>query len=263
MSKHGVDLEQRGKYSGRSPLFYLFARCPNPLEPRFIRHLASLQNFNARRLRDNEGETPLYALISDAWRSLRTNNERNDCVMSIYRLAIHFDFDVNVVPHSGPDSGRSILSKICSSPPTSEGHSPHLLTLCRIVIALGVDVHARDQQGRTALHFAAFGAMHSVAKYLVKEHKARVDVVDEDGNTPLHLAARGWSGVDPRHRRRCVRFLLEEGASTIVVNKLRKKPAQCFPRFPQPTRHHDAELRGELISMMEDAEQSELRQIER
>ena len=84
--------------------------------------------------------------------------------------------------------------------------------------APGVNIHAKDQDGFTALHWAAWSGMpHSVAMLV----KAGLDINEKEANgyTPLMLAAmRGDDAV--------VKVLLQLGADTAAVNAESKTAAQ-------------------------------------
>lgn len=84
--------------------------------------------------------------------------------------------------------------------------------------APGVNIHAKDQDGFTALHWAAWSGMpHSVALLA----KAGLDINEKEANgyTPLMLAAmRGDDAV--------VKVLLQLGADTAAVNAESKTAAQ-------------------------------------
>ena len=84
--------------------------------------------------------------------------------------------------------------------------------------APGVNIHAKDQDGFTALHWAAWSGMpHSVAMLA----KAGLDINEKEANgyTPLMLAAmRGDDAV--------VKVLLQLGADTAAVNAESKTAAQ-------------------------------------
>ncbi len=56
-----------------------------------------------------------------------------------------------------------------------------------MLIDHGADVNARDSDGQTALHGAAFRGWNDVIKLLVKS-KATVNVADNNGKTPLDAA---------------------------------------------------------------------------
>lgn len=84
--------------------------------------------------------------------------------------------------------------------------------------APGVNVHAKDQDGFTALHWAAWSGMPHSAAMLIK---AGLDINEKEGNgyTPLMLAAmRGDDTV--------VKMLLQLGADTTATNKDGKTAAQ-------------------------------------
>ena len=75
----------------------------------------------------------------------------------------------------------------------------------------GADVNAMDDWGSTPLHYAAFSGWHGrpdVIRRLV-ENGARLDVRDEDGQTPLHESVRCMKLENAR-------MLLELGADSGV-----------------------------------------------
>jgi len=53
---------------------------------------------------------------------------------------------------------------------------------------VGVDPNACDDQGRSALHWAADGG-HTHIAIMLLQLGADIDKTDEDGQTPLHYAA--------------------------------------------------------------------------
>ncbi|MBQ2869388.1 MAG: ankyrin repeat domain-containing protein [Akkermansia sp.] len=84
--------------------------------------------------------------------------------------------------------------------------------------APGVNIHAKDQDGFTALHWAAWSGMPHSAAMLIK---AGLDINEKEGNgyTPLMLAAmRGDDTV--------VKMLLQLGADTAAANNDGKTAAQ-------------------------------------
>lgn len=60
--------------------------------------------------------------------------------------------------------------------------------LLKELLAAGADVDEVDEEGRTALHFAAGYGEIACAKLLI-EAKAKLDLVDNNQNTALHYAA--------------------------------------------------------------------------
>lgn len=64
-------------------------------------------------------------------------------------------------------------------------------------------VNARNEKGRTALHFACGMASAATASALL-DAGADVNARDNDGHTPLHMAAG-------HGRHLCVKLLLEHG----------------------------------------------------
>ena len=84
--------------------------------------------------------------------------------------------------------------------------------------APGVNIHAKDQDGFTALHWAAWSGMpHSVAMLV----NAGLDINEKEANgyTPLMLAAMRGDDV-------VVKALLQLGADTAAVNADSKTAAQ-------------------------------------
>ncbi|KAI8462296.1 MAG: ankyrin repeat-containing domain protein [Monoraphidium minutum] len=75
----------------------------------------------------------------------------------------------------------------------------------------GVNVDEQDEEGRTALHFAAGYGEMECAKLLV-EKSASVDLVDNNKNTALHYAA-GYGQAES------VKLLLESGADKAAKNE--------------------------------------------
>ncbi|MEE6458563.1 hypothetical protein FKM82_000346 [Ascaphus truei] len=75
-----------------------------------------------------------------------------------------------------------------------------------------VNINARNNLNRTALHFAVAGN-HVEALAFLLSHKARVDVADKHGLTALHLAA--WSAD-----LRIMQMLIKAGASQNVTSQV-------------------------------------------
>jgi len=88
------------------------------------------------------------------------------------------------------------------------------------------DDHFLAKPMQTALHRAVLGGQVEAIKYLLK-NGASVDIQDEDGNTPLHLALNG----NHRTRLACSLLLIENGADVNSVNKDKFTPLHFDARF--------------------------------
>lgn len=67
----------------------------------------------------------------------------------------------------------------------------------RVVVEMGIDVNAKNEDGQTAIHMAAFTGADPVVEYLA-ENGADVNVTDNYGETPWSMA----SGISPVLRYR-------------------------------------------------------------
>uniref|UniRef100_A0A2K5Z5F9 Ankyrin repeat domain-containing protein 27 n=1 Tax=Mandrillus leucophaeus TaxID=9568 RepID=A0A2K5Z5F9_MANLE len=129
------------------------------------------------------------------------------------------------------------------------GHTPlHVAALCGqaslidLLVSKGAVVNATDYHGATPLHLACQKGYQSVTvssgafvvgnfgntphiqcvKALVyyDVESCRLDIGNEKGDTPLHIAARwGYQGV--------METLLQNGASTEIQNRLKETPLKC------------------------------------
>ncbi|KAM8861624.1 ankyrin repeat domain-containing protein 27 [Synchiropus picturatus] len=81
---------------------------------------------------------------------------------------------------------------------------------------------AQDNNGNTPLHLACMYGHEDCVKALVyfDIQTCRLDLQNDKGDTALHMAARwGYEGI--------IQVLLENGASTDILNKNRDSPLQC------------------------------------
>ncbi|KAM9351968.1 ankyrin repeat domain-containing protein 27 [Symphorus nematophorus] len=81
---------------------------------------------------------------------------------------------------------------------------------------------AQDNNGNTALHLACMYGHEDCVKALVyyDVQTCRLDLQNDKGDTALHMAARwGYEGI--------IQVLLENGASTDIVNKNKDSALQC------------------------------------
>ncbi|KAK2842824.1 hypothetical protein Q5P01_013024 [Channa striata] len=84
------------------------------------------------------------------------------------------------------------------------------------------NTEAQDNNGNTPLHLACMYGHEDCVKALVyyDVQTCRLDLQNDKGDTPLHLAARwGYEGI--------IQVLLENGASTAIVNRSKESPLQC------------------------------------
>lgn len=67
----------------------------------------------------------------------------------------------------------------------------------KTVVEMGIDVNAKNEDGQTAMHMAAFTGADPVVRFLA-EHGAEINVIDNYGETPWSMA----SGISPVLRYR-------------------------------------------------------------
>jgi ankyrin repeat protein len=93
------------------------------------------------------------------------------------------------------------------------------LTIVKILVEAGADMKARDKDGWTVLHCAAHGGDVELVQFLFDNGALELlDVTDEDGDTPLHRAARSHLPV--------AQMLVERGARVTPKTKTGKTPYQ-------------------------------------
>ena len=82
------------------------------------------------------------------------------------------------------------------------------LEAVRTAAELGVDIHAVNAAGNTALHYAAASAFDSVVEYLVGRG-AGLDLENAEGRTPLAMTTTRWrrGGRDPERTAELLRRL--------------------------------------------------------
>jgi ankyrin repeat protein len=83
-----------------------------------------------------------------------------------------------------------------------------------LLLDAGVDIHEVDSRGRSALHYAVKGWESLWATEMLLKNGANVDVRDEDGRTPLHMAV-----APPTPNTSTIRQLLQHGADTANLDE--------------------------------------------
>lgn len=123
--------------------------------------------------------------------------------------------------------------------------------IAKLLIARGADVHAKyDDDGHTALHMAMFHGRKDMAQVLI-EHGAAVNVRDNFGYTPLHVALLqrdtpyqrsphsyfGLAGKEERVSIELLHYLLQQGADVNAKSKTGVTPWQLAQeRSPEAAR---------------------------
>jgi ankyrin repeat protein len=85
--------------------------------------------------------------------------------------------------------------------------------LVPLLVGRGGDVNAQDNQGKTALLFAAFRCYTDTVE-LLPDLGAHINVADIHSETPLHYAS-----CSLKDNGKLVKFLLDRGADIGVRNK--------------------------------------------
>ncbi|KAL3149769.1 hypothetical protein ABBQ38_013595 [Trebouxia sp. C0009 RCD-2024] len=87
----------------------------------------------------------------------------------------------------------------------------------------GADLSAKNSRGQCVLHVASsYGYPHMVKSLL--QFKANADCRDEDGQTPLHMAASGRLDGDLEGRLACIALLLSCKANLELPDKVGRAP---------------------------------------
>ena len=107
-----------------------------------------------------------------------------------------------------------------------------------------VNVNVADEYGQTPLHLAAENGQKEVAQALV-ESGAEVNVANELGGTPLHYAA--WN-----NHKEVAELLIESGAEVNVTNKDGRTPLHwaadnCHKEVAQFLIESGADIDGETV----------------
>lgn len=98
--------------------------------------------------------------------------------------------------------------------------------IVELLLENGADIHAKDEEGYAALHYAARGARGTETLALLLERGADIEARDKIGNTPLLVAVRFNSTQEP-----IADFLIQRGADRHVRNYYGDTPCTILPRI--------------------------------
>jgi ankyrin repeat protein len=93
------------------------------------------------------------------------------------------------------------------------------LEAAKLLLEAGAQADAQDESGNAALHQAAQDYHPEMASLLIDQGRAKVDIEDDYGNTPLWRAT-----FNARNRGEVIAILLRAGADRNHRNKRGKTP---------------------------------------
>jgi hypothetical protein len=99
----------------------------------------------------------------------------------------HGFFSTMVQTRTWRPRGRTALHIVSRGEYDSQEHG---VGIARLLLERGVDVNAREKDGWTSLHWAAFKGRVEVAQLLL-DHGANANMETEAGETALHIVSRG------------------------------------------------------------------------
>ncbi len=111
-----------------------------------------------------------------------------------------------------------------------ETKTDDITRLQKLLARPGIDIHKKDAQGRSVLHIAAQYSTPDAVKCLV-QHNAQIDVLDTNGNTPMHYAMLHWFSP---FTDECIIFLTECGAQVNVQNNEGDTPMHNIAMLKPP-----------------------------
>jgi ankyrin repeat protein len=101
-------------------------------------------------------------------------------------------------------------------------------TMFSQLLSAGADIRAKDFRNRTPLHFAAANLNNTTGMIcdVYRQHGWSVDELDIKGRTPLFAACSTGN-------HEAVKFLLESGASALIMDKLQRTPLHAAAKYHQ------------------------------
>lgn len=219
--------------NGRSALH--FATEKNDLS--LVQHLLSYEaDVN---IKDNENKTPLHKAVAYKKDSFNRSLAENNLV--IVQLLLSFGADVNLKNNKGEspvfnavsvgnsevvkfllDHGANVnaidnfrLTPLHTAAACNYGNSHQ--KVAEVLLKAGADVDAQDENGSTAFHILVTRPASVKVIELFLDHKANVNAVNSQGETPLMIAISG-SSVE------VIFSLLENGAEINAANAIGSMP---------------------------------------
>ena len=205
-------------------------------------------------LQDNKGRVPLH-LVSNTWwnafppsvggtigqidsedkqsvltqllleHGAEVNALDDDCATPLHFASSHGMLEIaQLLLHHGAKAkteniqGQTLLHAISQT----KYFSCNNPDLTRLLLGLGLDVNAEDNDKATPLHFACSHGNFETALVLL-DHSANVNAQNSDSHTPLHQASLGSGyhfGDDPQ----ITRLILERGADVNARDKYQATP---------------------------------------
>ena len=123
-------------------------------------------------IQDKKGQTPLFAAVY--WGHI-----------DLVRFLIDRGANVHAAPSCMAFSDAGSLEAVGGRTAPMFTCSEGDLAMVRLLLAAGVDVKARDESQKTALHDAATSLSRDMVRELILQHNANIFAVDKDGNTPF------------------------------------------------------------------------------
>ncbi|GBG28519.1 Ankyrin repeat domain-containing protein 27 [Hondaea fermentalgiana] len=117
----------------------------------------------------------------------------------------------------------SMLHRCCSKDTSAnKAMQRNLVEIASLLVEYGADIELADGQGATPLHLAASAGNALVVRWLLQS-AASTQVIDENGDAPLHCAAVGLT----KGHLKCVQLLAQYGANLTQLNAQGNSALDC------------------------------------